>query len=81
MDITLSTPPTRFTPLDGPGAKKLGGPPHAQKNLQHSVPPHPNKRWAKKGGPHTQSSEVLHLFIFTGGIYAKKSGKAMYTVK
>ena len=39
-------------------------------------PPHPNKRWAKKGGPHTQSSEVLHLFIFTGGIYAKKNRKS-----
>ena len=54
---------TRIIPLDGPGAKKLGGPPHAQKNILKSVPPPQKTSWATKGGPRTQSSDVLYSFF------------------
>ena len=66
--------PPRFTLLDGPGAKKLGGPPHAQKNLQHSVPPTQIRGGPKKVG-HTHSLQRYFTHLFLRAVYRQKKAE------
>ena len=75
---------TRFIPLDGPGAKKLGGPPHAQKNILKSVPP-PKKRAGpqKVGHGHNHQMYFTHFFykLFPGiFFYRRFLGKKMWII-
>ena len=71
--------PTRFIPLDGPGAKKLGGPPHAQKNILKSVPPQKKRAGPQKvGHGHTHQMYFTHFFL--QALSGKKCGKSLHTV-